>query len=123
MDCSADVLEIIDPAAATLNANITVANSVTSGAAQGLSLAQARQDTSGDTLFRNCGQPFLSSSISRIYETVDNIAHIAFITDGSGNAPGFKIDFLASVEGEIYFSLIVVVILSLIEMRKRQFLL
>lgn len=50
----------------------------------------------GDLLGKYCG-----ASIPSALDTSSNLAYIKFATDGSINAPGFRLHFSASVEGEL----------------------
>ncbi|XP_061441668.1 cubilin [Rhineura floridana] len=50
-------------------------------------------DASGDLLGKYCG-----ATIPNAIDTSGNLAYIKFVTDGSVNAPGFKLYFSASVE-------------------------
>ena len=97
--CSADVLEIIDPASSTINSSIKIRNQETSVAFQGISVVEARVNASGGILYKDCEQ--LSKKpggSSKSFQTADNRAYVWFKSDGSVSATGFKVKFEASVE-------------------------
>ena len=50
--------------------------------------------SSGRLLGRHCG-----SNLPPSFDTSDSFAYVRFVTDSSGNAPGFSLSFEASVEG------------------------
>uniref|UniRef100_A0A3B4B106 CUB domain-containing protein n=1 Tax=Periophthalmus magnuspinnatus TaxID=409849 RepID=A0A3B4B106_9GOBI len=53
-------------------------------------------NASGLQLGRHCG-----SSLPASMDTSDSFAYVKFVSDGSGNAPGFSLMFEASVEGKL----------------------
>ena len=99
--CSADFLEIIDPGMAPNNASITLENPETSPAVRGLSVAEARANASGGSLYRGCGQPYFYPPGSNSFETADNRAYIWFKSDSQDSQSGFQINFSASFEGKV----------------------
>lgn len=52
----------------------------------------------GRLLGRHCG-----SNLPASIDTSDSFAYVRFVTDSSGNAPGFSLSFEASVEGTVLF--------------------
>ena len=99
-DCSVASLEIIDPAVAPNNASITLENPETSPAVRGLSIAEARANASGGSLYRGCGQPYFYPPGSNSFETADNRAYIWFKSETQDSQSGFQINFSASLEGK-----------------------
>ncbi|GFS04728.1 cubilin [Elysia marginata] len=92
--CSADVLEIIDPASLTVGTNTTKRGQESSVSYRGISVIEAKANASGSVLFKGCGQKGASKS----FETADNRVYVWFKSDATVGASGFKIDFNASIE-------------------------
>ena len=95
LQCPADVLEIIDPAASTANASITIRDQETAVAVQGISVVEARANASGGVLYKDCEKVTKGKS----FETEDSRAYVWFKSGDSSAASGFKVTFNASVEG------------------------